>query len=411
MTGRARWPLVRLGEILEGIEAGVSVRSDGVRTSNDEPGVLKTSALSGGVFDPSESKRIVDADLHRAAVKPRAGCILMSRMNTLALVGESAYVPRDEQLLFLPDRIWQLHPDRSRVVPHWLSLLLQSDDIRDALRAGASGTSGSMKNITQEQLRGLKLRLPSLDEQARIARAGEHYARLLHVLGSVIESKRAFKRALVRELLTGRRRFPEFANDPFTVMSLGGLATAGAARNRGILDEARVMGVLKNAGMVLMRDHVRAGDLTRYQIVPPDGFAYNPMRLNIGSIARNLTGADCLVSPDYVVFTTNTSALLPAFLDQVRRSHFWSDFVRSVGAGSVRVRIYFRDLAELRLPVPSLAEQNRIAGTLEAADREIAILESMRDVYETQKRALMQILLSGELSLPSRAGTQNITHV
>jgi type I restriction enzyme S subunit len=134
------------------------------------------------------------------------------------------------------------------------------------------------------------------------------------------------------------------------------------------------------------------------------------MRLNIGSIARNRSGADCLVSPDYVVFTTDPSVLLPAYLDQVRRSDIWSDFVRPAGAGSVRVRIYFRDLAEIQIPLPSLDEQRRIVHVLEAADREIASLEKLRDAYDAQKRAVMQRLLSGDLLLPAPTAAPELAH-
>lgn len=152
-----------------------------------------------------------------------------------------------------------------------------------------------------------------------------------------------------------------------------------------------------------MRDHVRADDLSRYKVLPTDGFAYNPMRLNIGSIARNTLGTDCLVSPDYVVFTTNPDTLAPAYLDQYRRYSAWQRFVTPAGSGSVRVRIYFRDLARMRIALPPIEEQHKIAATLELLDREIALLEQLRDAYAAQKRGLMQRLLAGDVMLPADA--------
>jgi type I restriction enzyme S subunit len=116
------------------------------------------------------------------------------------------------------------------------------------------------------------------------------------------------------------------------------------------------------------------------------------------------------VSPDYVVFQTDCTTLLPAYLDQVRRSRIWSRFVEPAGSGSVRVRIYFRDLAEMRIPLPSLPEQRRITDTLGALDREIAILEQLRHAYEAQKRGLMKRLLSAELSGRTSVAEPELAH-
>jgi type I restriction enzyme, S subunit len=85
--------------------------------------------------------------------------------------------------------------------------------------------------------------------------------------------------------------------------------------------------------------------------------------------------------------------------------------VRPAGSGSVRVRIYFRDLAEMRIPLPSLDEQRRIAGTLAVLDHEVELLKKLCDQYEAQKRGLLQRLLSddGALLEPG-AGTPALAH-
>lgn len=160
------------------------------------------------------------------------------------------------------------------------------------------------------------------------------------------------------------------------------------------------MGVFKGVGLERMRDRVRANDLRRYKLLPPNGFAYNPMRLNIGSITRNTMGDPCLVSPDYVVFRTDPSRLLPQFLDQLRRTTMWSNHLDVVGSGSVRVRIYFDALARMRIPLPTIEEQARIVSLLELLDTEISSLTEMTLAHDQFKRGLMQRLLSGDISIP-----------
>ncbi|MFP4382217.1 MAG: restriction endonuclease subunit S [Candidatus Sumerlaeia bacterium] len=96
------------------------------------------------------------------------------------------------------------------------------------------------------------------------------------------------------------------------------------------------------------------------------------MRLNIGSIARWPGDEPVLVSPDYIVFCCSNDSdqkIDPNYLDHFRYSDQWDRFVTLSGDGSVRVRIYFRDLATLRLSIPSLSEQQKIAACLSSLGR------------------------------------------
>lgn len=259
-----------------------------------------------------------------------------------------------------------------------------------------------------------KLALPWPDTQTRLyvaqllGRVDQHF----DVIRQLLATKRKHKHGVMDELLRGRRRFPEFGAPAggradnllphgWREVRLGDYAEELSTRNAGSFGHRDVMGVIKGVGLEPMREHVRAADLSRYKVVPSDAFAYNPMRLNIGSLARNTSGRACLVSPDYVVFRSDEQALLPEYLDQLRRSHIWSRFIRPAGSGSVRVRIYFRDLAHMKIPLPCAAEQSRIASVLEAMDYEIRILEGVATLTADLKRAVMQKLLLNEISISS----------
>lgn len=220
-------------------------------------------------------------------------------------------------------------------------------------------------------------------------------------VGALVVAKRQFKRGLMEELLTGRRRFAEQARKDIPMARLGEHTSELVVRNQSGWGRDRVMGVLQEAGLVPMRDRIRTGNLARYKVIPPDAFAYNPMRLNIGSIARNLETTPNLVSPDYVVFQANGRTLLPAYLDQLRKSSGWRRFVTQAGSGSVRMRIYYNMLATMTFPLPTVREQRCIVDILESYDREIATLESLRNAYSAQKHALLDKLLSGAIRIPA----------
>jgi type I restriction enzyme, S subunit len=115
------------------------------------------------------------------------------------------------------------------------------------------------------------------------------------------------------------------------------------------------------------------------------------------SIAKWNNEEDVLVSPDYVVFRCDETRLDPDFLNHYRRSHRWTKFVEKAGDGSVRVRIWFSHLAELKLSLPPLPEQRRIAAGLNACDCELDLLREQLVEFKMQKQGLMQKLLTGQI--------------
>jgi type I restriction enzyme S subunit len=149
-------------------------------------------------------------------------------------------------------------------------------------------------------------------------------------------------------------------------------------------------------GIVPMEERLAASDISRYKIVRKNWFAYNPMRLNIGSIARWHGDSDILVSPDYVVFQcveeSDQSALSADYLDHFRQSDQWDVFVAEAGDGGVRVRIYYDDISQLQLSLPDIAEQQKIADCLGSLDDLIAAEGRKLEALRQHKQGLMQQL-------------------
>jgi type I restriction enzyme, S subunit len=199
--------------------------------------------------------------------------------------------------------------------------------------------------------------------------------------------------------LTPKLRFPEFIGQPLREAQFKDVTAESTARNGVKLQIKSVMGVTKAEGIVPMEERLIASDIARYKIVQKDWFAYNPMRLNIGSIARWQGEGDILVSPDYVVFkclSDADSGIDPAYLNHFRQADAWRDFVTESGDGSVRVRIYYKDLARLHLVLAPLVEQQKIADCLTSLDKVIAAQERKVGTLKTHKRGLMQQLFPRE---------------
>jgi type I restriction enzyme S subunit len=259
------------------------------------------------------------------------------------------------------------------------------------------GHGGNQANLNSELIRSIEILLPPYKEQIAISEILRAWDFAISQSEKLILVKDTRKRGLMQQLLTGKRRFSTCTVNDWAWLTLGEVASESRVRNNGTIDSNDLMAVTKARGMVPMRERVQGDSVERCKVVSKDWFAYNPMRLNIGSIAKWEGDKDVLVSPDYVVFRCDETRLDPDFLNHFRRTRQWSNFVERSGDGSVRVRIYFSHLASLRMHLPPVEEQRRIAQFLNACEKEIALLKQQLDALKRQKRGLMQKLLTGQI--------------
>ena len=162
------WPMVELSKIIDELESGVSVNSTNRPAEVGEIGILKTSCVTSGSFSPEEHKAVLPDEVSRVRCPVRKNSIIISRMNTEALVGANAYVDKDFENLFLPDRLWQTVISRTDVLVRYIQYVLSSGKCRSQISAKCGGTSGSMKNIAKPQLLSLQIPLPPLEVQKEI---------------------------------------------------------------------------------------------------------------------------------------------------------------------------------------------------------------------------------------------------
>jgi len=162
------WKQVKLSELFNGLQAGVSVNSENSKKKEDEIGILKTSAVTYGVFNPKEHKAILQSEINRARINPQKDSIIISRMNTKALVGASVYVDRDYEDLFLPDRLWLATRNKKNFSMKYIFHVISSPKYRKIISNLCGGTSGSMKNISKKRLLSIKVPLPSIEAQKQI---------------------------------------------------------------------------------------------------------------------------------------------------------------------------------------------------------------------------------------------------
>ena len=181
---------------------------------------------------------------------------------------------------------------------------------------------------------------------------------------------------------------------------MGSVLEVVSRRNKN-LSITRVLSVTNSRGFILPEEQfsrvVASNDLSNYKVVKNGEFAYNPSRLNVGSIDQLANFTDGLLSPMYVIFKCNEKLLSNYMKHWITTAEF-NTKVRNSAQGSVRETVDFKTLSSIKINLPSdISEQQAIANVLSTADDEIDLLNKKLMLFKEQKKGLMQQLLTGNI--------------
>lgn len=393
-----------VGDVLLAIESGRSVKTKERQAQSNELGILKVSAVTWGEFRPYENKAILDHYDPGDCPRPRDGDLLISRANTRDLVGAPVLVAGDHPNLLLSDKILRLVPNRERVDRRYLAHALRSTRSRRHFESRAGGTSGSMTNITQEDIRSAPLPLPPLSEQGRIADILDRAA--------AISSKRKEAIALTEELL--RSAFLEMFGDPVTNPKRWPETTLGDESIEMKYGTSEKCGPVSGKALPVLRiPNVVAGevDWSDLKFAVLDQRERTSLQLRTGDLLFVRSNGN----PEYIarcaVYHSDRVALFASYLIRVRlkaeqllpayvRATLSSTSYRARLTGEARTtagnyNISTEGLRRLQLPVPPPALQRKFV-EFELAARQVRRKQAAaQEDAERLSLALVQNAFSG----------------
>ena len=149
-----------------------------------------------------------------------------------------------------------------------------------------------------------------------------------------------------------------------------------------------------------------------YKIVRPNDYAYNPMNLRFGAVARHKGTIPVSVSGYYDIFTTVHESDLP-FMDSFLTCGTMITYYNRVSTGSLveKQRVHFSQFLDFALPLPPVTERAKIAEILTTQDKVIELKEKCLAEKQRQKKYLMQQLLTGKKRLPGFSGDWKIVRL
>jgi type I restriction enzyme S subunit len=165
------WPVRPVSSFVKELHGGRNVNPASADETNSRFRVLKISAVTWGDFQPQESKPVPNDYEPPRSHFVRAGDLLFSRANTSELVAATSYIFETPPNLLLPDKLWRFVWREPRAVePLFVWWLFQATSVRRELSRRATGTSGSMKNISKPKVMTLEVFVPPLPIQKEFAK-------------------------------------------------------------------------------------------------------------------------------------------------------------------------------------------------------------------------------------------------
>ncbi|MDI1363386.1 MAG: restriction endonuclease subunit S [bacterium] len=161
VANERKWPAGQISDLVAGFESGKSLVADDVESTVSPYRVLKISAVTSLRFQPSASKALPENYEVPEHHFVRFGDLLFSRANTAELIGATAYVDVPCDGLALPDKLWRFcWHNAEESYPLFIWQLFMQRSLRDQIQRRATGTSGSMKNISQGKVLGIEVGIP-----------------------------------------------------------------------------------------------------------------------------------------------------------------------------------------------------------------------------------------------------------
>ena len=208
----ALWENNIVGDIVTDIDAGLNLKCEERPPEGDERGLVKISAVTWGTYDEEESKTLGQDAVVNEENRIRIGDFLISRANTIELVGACVIVHQITRQLYLSDKVLRLVlPEECK---QWLLLCLRSPSGRRQIEGLSSGNQLSMRNLSQKNLLSIKIRMPPLDELEVIQRAANKLFSLADQLEARLTAARKTVDRLTPALLTKAFRGELVPQDP-----------------------------------------------------------------------------------------------------------------------------------------------------------------------------------------------------
>lgn len=371
--------------------------------------IRMTNLPRSGIHLKLDNMKYVDvrsdsADGKRTSL--RAGDILIS---ITAELGKIGWVSEGLGESFINQHTALVRLDVSKADSKYIAYLLSSTTMNHNINR--LNDAGAKAGLNLPTIRSLPIPLPPLPEQTKIAQILSTWDKAIATVEKLIENSKQQKKALMQQLLTGKKRFKEFGEaakdgelpDGWSEVTLNSIFP--------VIDSLHQTPQFSEQGMSMVRvTDIKGCELSLKNTIKVSESVYleytkkyKPKRGDIvfsrvgsyGNSSYVETSEPFCLGQNTVVANSNSKAN-GVFIYQALNSSYIDRQIERTVDGSSHKTVSLKIIRELKLILPSSSEQNKIASTLSSLDQQTRYLEKNYSCLVTEKNALMQQLLTGK---------------
>ena len=296
-----------------------------------------------------------------------------------------------------------------KITPQYLFYILTNDVIIRELQMIAESRSGTFPQVTFSELANFSISLPSISQQKEIVAVLKSFDSKIDLNRRINDNLEQQAQALFKSWFVD---FEPFKKGKFIDSELGmipegwqveelGNITNSITEKVGKRTDVKVLSPVNTGDLLLSEEYftkqVYSKNLAKYIMVAPNDFAYNPARINIGSIGMNTFDFSGCVSPVYVVFRCEKE--YHHFFNIFKATKNFKEEVNTRAIGGVRQTLSYKDFSLIKIVYPpkeAVEQFNKIYSHIMTLIKK-NVLENKR-LHQTRD-TLLPKLMSGELKI------------
>ena len=355
--------------------------------------VLRSSNVKDGEIIDADNVYVTSEMATSENVK-RGDIIVVVRNGSRALIGKHATIKED-----MPNTVIGAFMSGIRTgFPSFVNALLDTSQFNKEIEKNMGAT---INQITGYMFSQMNFLIPSASEQQQIGTFFAHLDTLISLHQRKLDLLKEQKKGFLQKMFpkNGEKvpelRFAGFADD-WEERKLRDLLNKNSEKNKN-LSVINVESISNKTGFTKQTDQfedysVASADLSNYYVIREKQFAYNPSRINVGSIAyKDLGDEISVVSPLYVSFSTK-KVLNDGFLWNWFKTASFDAQRQRLSEGGVRDTLSFNQLSEMNTMFPTYPEQEKIGSFFKQLDDTITLHQRKLDLLKELKKTLLRQL-------------------
>ena len=404
-NGWERKPLEKVAEIKTGVAKGKKGLKDPI-----EVPYLRVANVQDGHIDLSEVKTIQIERHQLERYSLQVGDVLMTEGGDFDKLGRGDVWQGQIAPCLNQNHVFAVRPNKQVLLPYFLAALSGSSYGKTYFLSCAK-RSTNLASINSTQLKEFPVLLPPLPEQRKIAKILSTWDKAINTTEKLIESSKQQKKALMQQLLTGKKRLvnPETGKvfeGEWEEVHIGDICSVKGGKrlpkgeslqnvpnNHPYIRVADMfMGGVDCSNILYVPEHI-APSISRYTIKSEDLFITVAGTLGlVGKVPPKLDGANLTENADKLTdIKCNQTFLMYVLMSPVIQKH-----IEAESTQNAQPKLALSRIRGFKLLVPEKSEQQKIASVLTAADKETKVLEAKLAHFKQEKKALMQQLLTGK---------------